>query len=131
MPQFDCHLFVCCNHRDAGHPRGCCASKDSEKIREAFKAELKRRGLAGTVRANEAGCLDQCEFGPTLVVYPQQIWYGGLTEADVPRIVEETIVGGRILPDLHIPPECLNTKGKIAWRRRTSGDSAADRSSTG
>jgi (2Fe-2S) ferredoxin len=124
MPIFDCHLFVCCNQRDPAHPRGCCASKDSEKIREALKAELKRRGLTGTVRANEAGCLDQCEFGPTMVIYPQQIWYGGLTEADVPRIVEETVIGGRILPDLRIPDECLNTKGKTPWKRTPSPDTA-------
>jgi (2Fe-2S) ferredoxin len=117
MPLFDCHLFVCCNQREPGHPRGCCAAKGSEKIREALKAELKRRGLTGTVRANEAGCLDQCEFGPTMVIYPQQIWYGGLTEADVPRIVEETVIGGRILADLRIPDESLNSKGKIPWKR--------------
>jgi (2Fe-2S) ferredoxin len=117
MPLFDCHLFVCCNHRDPGHPRGCCAAKGSEKIREALKAELKRRGLTGTVRANESGCLDQCEFGPTMVIYPQQVWYGGLTEADIPRIVEETVIGGRVLTDLRIPDESLNSKGKIPWKR--------------
>jgi len=121
MPLFECHLFVCCNQREAGHPRGCCAAQDSEKIREAFKAELRRRGLTGTVRANEAGCLDQCEYGPTMVIYPGQIWYGGLTVDDVPRIVEETVVGGRILPDLRIPDECLNTKGKIPWTRTPAG----------
>jgi (2Fe-2S) ferredoxin len=122
MPQFECHLFVCCNSREPGHPRGCCAAKGSEKIREALKAELKRRGLAGKVRANEAGCLDQCEFGPTMVVYPQQIWYGNLTEADIPRIVEETVLGGRILDDLRIPDEALNTKGKVPWRRTSAAD---------
>jgi (2Fe-2S) ferredoxin len=122
MPLFECHLFVCCNRREPGHPRGCCADKGSEKIREALKAELKRRGLTGKVRANEAGCLDQCEFGPTMVIYPQQVWYGGLTEADIPRIVEETLIGGRILEDLRIPDESLNTKGKIPWRRTTADD---------
>ena len=77
----------------------------------AFKTEVKRRGLGPTVRANTAGCLDQCELGPTVAIYPQQIWYGGVTIDDVKRIVEETVVGGRVLKDLLIDDEWLNTKG--------------------
>lgn len=91
-------------------------------MREALKAELKRRGLSGQVRANEAGCLDQCECGPTLVVYPGQIWYGNVRVEDVPRIVDATLVGGRPLPDLQIADAALNSKGKVPWRR---GESAA------
>ena len=60
------------------------------------------------MRANAAGCLDQCELGPTVVIYPQAIWYGGVKPADVPRILEETVMQGRVLPDLLIPDEQLN-----------------------
>ena len=67
------------------------------------------------VRANRAGCLDQCEYGPTVVIYPQQIWYGRVSPQDVPRIIDETVVGGRVIPELQIPDECLNTKGKVPW----------------
>lgn len=81
-------------------------------MRELFKAELASRGLKPLVRANQAGCLDQCELGPTVVIYPQEIWYGGVTEADVPRIVEETVIHGRVIEELRIPNERLNTKGK-------------------
>ena len=63
------------------------------------------------VRANKAGCLDQCELGPTVVIYPQEIWYGGVQPSDVPRIIEETILGGRVIQELVIPDEQLNTKG--------------------
>lgn len=117
MPAFTCHLFVCCNRREPGHPRGCCNADGSAALRAALKDELKRQGLGPNVRCNEAGCLDQCEFGPTLVVYPQGVWYGGVTVDDVPRIVAETVVGGRVLEDLRIPDACLNTKGKVPWRR--------------
>jgi (2Fe-2S) ferredoxin len=117
MPAFTCHLFVCCNRREPGHPRSCCNADGSAALRAALKDELKRRGLGPNVRCNEAGCLDQCEFGPTLVVYPQGVWYGGVTVDDVPRIVAETVVGGRVLEDLRIPDACLNTKGKVPWRR--------------
>jgi (2Fe-2S) ferredoxin len=110
MPKFTSHIFVCCNRREPGHKRGCCDPDGSESLRSAFKAELKRRGLGPLVRANEAGCLDQCELGPTVVVYPQAIWYGHVTPADVPRIIEETVVGGRVCEDLLIPDGELNAK---------------------
>ena len=77
-------------------------------MKKAFKKEIERRGLKPLVRANAAGCLDQCELGPTVVIYPQGIWYGGVRVSDVPRIVEETIVGGRIVEELRIPEEKLN-----------------------
>jgi (2Fe-2S) ferredoxin len=80
-------------------------------LRTAFKDEVKRRNLGPTVRANSAGCLDQCELGPIVVIYPQQIWYGGVTVDDVERIIDETIIGGRIIDDLVIPDHLLNTKG--------------------
>lgn len=82
-------------------------------LKEAFKAELKKRKLGALVRANQAGCLDQCELGPTVVIYPQAIWYGGVQVADIPRIIDETIVAGRVVEELRIPDERLNAlKGK-------------------
>ena len=110
MPLFRHHIFVCCNQRAPGHSRGCCNPDGSAQLRDCFKAELQRRNLGPLVRANQAGCLDQCELGPTVVIYPQQIWYGGVRPEDVPRIVEETIVQGRVLEDLLIPAEQLNVK---------------------
>jgi (2Fe-2S) ferredoxin len=117
MPPFTCHLFVCCNQREPGHARGCCDPEGNQELKDALKKEMKKRGLGATVRVNEAGCLDQCEFGPTLVIYPQQIWYGNVKPEDVPRIVDETLVAGRIVAELQIPDECLNTKGKTPWAR--------------
>ncbi len=112
MAAFTHHVFVCCNQREAGHPRGCCDPAGSEALRECFKKELKARGLNPEVRANSAGCLDQCELGPVVVIYPQAIWYGGVTPADVPRIVEQSIVRGEVLPDLLISDAALNAKTK-------------------
>jgi (2Fe-2S) ferredoxin len=112
MPAFESHIFICTNRREPGHSRGCCDPQASGELRDCFKAELKRRGLGPLVRANQAGCLEQCELGPTVVIYPQGIWYGHVQPADVPRIVEETVIGGRVLDDLRIPDEWLNTKGR-------------------
>ncbi len=110
MPPFTSHIFVCCNQRKAGHSHGSCDPDGKEALRDCFKAELKRRDLGPLVRANQSGCLDQCELGPTVVIYPQGIWYGGVTADDVPRIIEETVVHGRILEDLLIPDSALNAK---------------------
>jgi len=89
-------------------------------LRDCFKQELKRRKLGVTVRANKAGCLDQCELGPTVVIYPRQIWYGHVRPEDVARIVEETVIGGRVLEDLVIGTQWLNTKGRGPGRSSTS-----------
>src|SRR5512142_1064711 len=89
------HVFVCENRRPDDDPRGCCAAKGSEAIRDAFKAELHRRGLKKQIRANGCGCLDNCAEGPTVVVYPEGVWYGHVTVEDVPEIVESHLVNGR------------------------------------
>ncbi len=121
MAAFTHHIFICCNRREPGHSRGCCDPDGSLALRDCFKAELKRRNLGPLVRANQSGCLEQCELGPTVVIYPQGIWYGNVQPADVPRIVEETIIQGRIIEDLRIPDAWLNTRG------RGPGDAPPDR----
>jgi (2Fe-2S) ferredoxin len=112
MPPFTSHIFVCCNQREPGNSRGCCDPAGGQKLRELFKAELKRRNLGPLVRANASGCLDQCELGPTVVIYPQGIWYGKVQPEDVGRIIDQTVIGGSVLEDLQIPAEMLNTKGR-------------------
>ena len=95
VPRFRHHVFVCENRRPEEDPRGCCGRKGSEEIRALLKAELKRRGLKGLVRANAAGCLDACAHGPSIVVYPEGVWYGHVRPEDVPEIVEQHLVHGR------------------------------------
>jgi (2Fe-2S) ferredoxin len=103
--RFRHHVFVCENRRSEDDPRGCCSAKGSVEIRAALKAELKRRGMKD-VRANASGCLDACAFGPSIVVYPEGVWYGRVRVEDVPEIVEEHLVGGRPVERLRLrwPP---------------------------
>jgi (2Fe-2S) ferredoxin len=106
---FDRHLFVCTNQRPAGHPRGCCDPAASDALQKAFKKALAEHGAPRRVRANRAGCLDQCEHGPTVVVYPDGVWYGGVTLADVDEIVERHLVGGEPVARLRLADGCINT----------------------
>jgi (2Fe-2S) ferredoxin len=108
MARFQRHVFICINERDASDARGCCAAKGSAEVAAAFKAGLYERGLKRIVRANKAGCLDQCARGVTVVVYPDAVWYGGVTLEDVDEIIEEHILGGRPVSRLIIPDDALS-----------------------
>lgn len=96
MPHpYEKHVFVCENERPEGNPRGDCTKKGSPAVREKFKAEFAKRGLKGRMRANMAGCLDTCENGCSVVVYPDAVWYGHVTVADVDEIIEKHLLGGQ------------------------------------
>lgn len=99
------HIFICTNRRDPNNPKGSCANSGSEEIATAFKKELAERGLRGVMRANASGCLDQCAHGPTVVVYPEGVWYSVKDTAAVKEIVEEHLVNGRPVEHLRLQPE--------------------------
>jgi (2Fe-2S) ferredoxin len=92
---FEKHVFVCTNRREPDNPKGCCAAKGSEAVRDLLKARVHDLGLRGRIRVNAAGCLDQCARGVTVVVYPEAVWYGGVTVDDVEEIVQSHLVGGK------------------------------------
>jgi (2Fe-2S) ferredoxin len=95
-PYYSAHVFVCTNERPAGHPRGCCKAKGSEKLRDYMKARAKELGL-NTARINTAGCLDRCELGPVMVIYPEGVWYSPRSTADIDEILTtHLLAGGRV-----------------------------------
>jgi len=102
MSRFQRHIFVCVNERPPGDPKGCCLEKGSAAVRDLLKSGLKTRKLAHAVRANNAGCLDACAHGVSMVIYPEGIWYGGVRPEDVDEIIERTIVRGEVIPRLLI-----------------------------
>ena len=86
------YLFVCINRRAADNPKGCCALKGSEEVYKALKAEVAARGLAKfEARVCTSSCLDQCATGVTVLVEPDHFFYGHVTVADVPEIVEALV----------------------------------------
>ena len=88
------HVFFCTNKREQGHPRGCCADKTALKLRNIMKIKTKALGIKN-VRINTAGCLDKCEFGPTVVIYPDAVWYSVKTEKDVDDIINDHLLNGK------------------------------------
>lgn len=97
------HIFCCMNEREAGHPRGCCGAQRGQDIRAAFATQLALQGVKDC-RANKSLCLDRCEHGPTVVVYPEGVWYHiGDIQTDVAEIVREHIVGGHPVERLRLP----------------------------
>lgn len=103
-PYYRCHVFCCINERPAGHPRGCCKEKGSERLRNYMKARAKEFGL-GDVRINNSGCLDRCELGPTVVIYPEGVWYTCRTTEDVDEILKTHVIGGGRVARLMLRPE--------------------------
>ena len=104
MPKPDLHVLVCTNQRADGHPKGCCSGRGSVEIRNALRqAVALQPGL--NVRVSKAGCLGPCELGPTVVVHPDGVWYGGVALEDVDLIVREHLVGGRPVESLQLNDE--------------------------
>lgn len=101
-PYFRQHLFVCMNQRDDG--RECCADRGAHAAQKHLKARVKELGLNrnGDVRVNQAGCLGRCEEGPVIVVYPQGTWYTYVDNHDLDEIIDEHLVGGKIVDRLVI-----------------------------
>lgn len=96
---FETHVFCCINEREQGHKRGSCAGFGSEKLQKYMKARAKELGITD-IRVNKSGCLDRCELGPVLVVYPQGIWYHYKTTDDIDEILQNHIIDGRIVERL-------------------------------
>jgi (2Fe-2S) ferredoxin len=108
-PYYGRHVFCCTNERPEGHPRGCCAAKDSVKLRTYLKNQAKKRGLVN-VRINAAGCLDRCELGATMVIYPEGVWYSYRTRADLDEILQTHLIEDGRVERLLLRPEDGPTK---------------------
>lgn len=102
---FEHHVFCCINKREEGHPRGCCLDKGSEDLRDYMKSRCKDLGLKSNVRINTSGCLDRCELGPVMVIYPDATWYHYETKQDVDDIITQHIMGGKRVDRLALKVE--------------------------
>ena len=107
MAQPQRYVFVCLNQRPAGHPKGSCLDRGADNVFNAMRDELGRR-LMTNVKVVASGCVEGCLAGPTVLVVPDNVWYGGLTEADVPAIFDQHLVGGEPVEMLRLTPDDFN-----------------------
>ncbi len=96
------HVFCCTNRRAPGDKRGCCAEKSAEELRDYMKEQVKKAGIRKT-RVNAAGCLDRCELGPCMVIYPEGVWYSCKTKQDIDEVIREHLQEGRTVERLRLP----------------------------
>ncbi len=102
MPPLKKHIFICEHVRPEGAQRGSCGQKNGSRLKAALKKKLAEKGLNKVYRANSAGCLDACEHGPSMVIYPRGIWYGGVGVDDLDAIIEDSLIHDRIIERLRI-----------------------------
>jgi len=102
MSYFEKHIFFCCNQRAPGET--CCNNHGAQQMREYAKERIKKLRLdgPGKVRINVAGCLDRCDQGPVMVVYPEGIWYTYVDREDIDEIIREHLQHGRVVERLKI-----------------------------
>ena len=103
MSYYQRHIFFCTNLREDGSQ--CCQQYNAQAMRDYAKQRSKELGIAkgkGTVRVNNAGCLDRCSEGPVAVVYPDGVWYTYVDQEDIDEIIEEHLIHGRVVKRLQI-----------------------------
>ncbi|WP_273428796.1 ferredoxin [Chitinibacter tainanensis] len=103
MSYYQHHVFFCQNQREPGERQSCNSCGASELAAYA-KDRVKSLGLSGEgkVRINKAGCLDRCEEGPVMVIYPEETWYTYLDKSDIDEIIEQHLVQGQVVERLKI-----------------------------
>lgn len=103
MSHFDKHVFFCTNQRKEGID--CCGNFGSQKARDYVKDKVRALGIANSenrIRINSAGCMDRCDDGPVIVIYPEGTWYTYVDESDLDEIIEEHLTHGRIVERLKV-----------------------------
>jgi (2Fe-2S) ferredoxin len=111
---YDQHIFMCNNVRPEGHPRGCCMARAEaaggfDKLRGYAREKARQLGIQN-VRFNAAGCLDRCEFGPNMVIYPEGVWYRFESQSDIDEILETHFKNGGRVERLMLQPDQLPPK---------------------
>ena len=102
MSHYAKHVFFCLNKRDDG--RACCGNAHTEELQGHAKQRIKALGLSGPgkIRVNKAGCLDRCDLGPLLVVYPEAVWYRYVDTEDLDEIIERHLRRGEVVERLRV-----------------------------
>jgi (2Fe-2S) ferredoxin len=102
MSYFEKHVFFCVNEREAGVE--CCAGCGANEVQAHAKQRIKalRKNGEGKIRINRAGCMDRCDEGPVMVIYPDAVWYRYVDQSDIDEIIDEHLLNDRVVERLKI-----------------------------
>src|SRR5512140_416966 len=98
MQPYKYHVFACDQQKPEGVPG--CNARGSAKTIDALRREIVTQGLGDVVQLTTCGSIGLCERGPNLVVYPEGVWYSGVTPNDVPELVQSHFKDGKPLERL-------------------------------
>ncbi|MES9990906.1 MAG: (2Fe-2S) ferredoxin domain-containing protein [Candidatus Thiodiazotropha sp.] len=105
MPKPLKHVFVCVQNRPPGHPRPSCSQKQCAEVAEEFFTHLQQRQLFDKVQVTTTSCLGPCSEGPSVLVYPEGVMYGGVSKDDVAAIFDEHLQNDQPLERLQVSKE--------------------------
>ena len=108
--KFEKHIFICTNERDENSLRKSCGSCCGLDLRKDLVRMINESGLKGRVRANKSGCLDVCEKGPAMVIYPNGFWYLDVKKKDIKTIFKKSIINNEPVSELIATKDQLNTR---------------------
>ena len=99
---FEKLVFCCINKRSDSNPKGCCSLKNSENLQTQLKIKIKDLKLNKKIRINKSGCLDRCDLGPVMVIYPEGVWYTFKNSEDIDEIFNSHLLNNKIVERLKI-----------------------------
>ena len=102
------YVLVCGNKRPEGHPKGSCSDRGFQAVLDKIFEVMDREQLKGKVKIiRTASCMGTCSAGPTIAVFPDNVWYGPVKPGDVEEIFDHHLKKGRPLKRLFIPEEAF------------------------
>jgi (2Fe-2S) ferredoxin len=105
MPKPKKHVFVCIQNRPMGHPRPSCGQKNCAEVAEEFYKNLDQRQLFDQIQVTTTSCLGPCSEGPSVLVYPEGVMYGGVSKQDVTTIFDEHLLNDQPIERLKVAKE--------------------------
>jgi (2Fe-2S) ferredoxin len=109
VPQPAFYIFKCEQSAPPGMPKPSCVRPDTQDLFQHLAQTLMQKGIIGTVQPIRTGCMNRCSAGPIMLVEPGHVMYAGLDKAKISRIVDEHIIGGKVVDEYVISEEMWDT----------------------
>lgn len=100
MSYYEKHIFFCTNQKD--NDKKCCQQANATELLNYAKKRIAELGLSVNkqIRMNKAGCLGRCEEGPSIVIYPEGVWYTYANQNDIDEIIQTHLIDQKIVDRL-------------------------------